>query len=250
MTVSAKLNREYAVRTVAVGLIMLGFCGWSLYDGWLAYPEDNRRFEAVRAELLALDATPAALLQVDAVTRERPVDAPYKARGWATPKKLAKELAELRERAAKMTGPDPAQAAAAQRRWLRELLEKPLRSRNDIQVQNVMALVTGIWSGALLLSLAAKARRRFTADDTGLAGFRPQPIRYEEIVALDLGKWAGKGIAKLRVRTPQGGEAILVLDDWHFRGMGDLLKAIEERRPDLAPAAAPPADSAAGGAAA
>ncbi len=43
MAATAKINTEYAVRTILFGLMLSGFGGWSLYDGIFGYPEHNRR---------------------------------------------------------------------------------------------------------------------------------------------------------------------------------------------------------------
>ncbi|MFA5204806.1 MAG: hypothetical protein WC708_10435 [Lentisphaeria bacterium] len=39
----AKLNKEYAVRGLLFGALLLGFGLWSLYDGVIGYPEHNLR---------------------------------------------------------------------------------------------------------------------------------------------------------------------------------------------------------------
>ena len=59
---------------------------------------------------------------------------------------------------------------------------------------------------------------------------------YEDygVQAVDLTKWDRKGIAKISV-TANGASYRLTLDDWYFKGMGDLLTAVREQRPNLFP---------------
>ncbi len=46
-----KLNREYAVRHLAVAALMLGMSGWFLYDGAVKYPkQDDKFFEEIHAK--------------------------------------------------------------------------------------------------------------------------------------------------------------------------------------------------------
>jgi len=46
-----KLNKEYAVRHLAVAALMLGMSGWFLYDGAVKYPrEDDKFFEEIHAK--------------------------------------------------------------------------------------------------------------------------------------------------------------------------------------------------------
>lgn len=46
MNATAKINPEYAVRTLLFGLMLVGFGGWSLYDGLVGYPRHNERVKA------------------------------------------------------------------------------------------------------------------------------------------------------------------------------------------------------------
>ena len=46
-----KLNREYAVRHLAVAALMLGMSGWFLYDGAVKYPkQDDKFFEEIHSK--------------------------------------------------------------------------------------------------------------------------------------------------------------------------------------------------------
>ena len=69
----AKLNREYAVRVVGVGALMVGMCVWSLYDGLVAWPRCNREMERARPGLLATNLTAEVWLARDAAARS-PID--------------------------------------------------------------------------------------------------------------------------------------------------------------------------------
>ncbi|MEI8078556.1 MAG: hypothetical protein WCH61_02870, partial [bacterium] len=183
-TPQAKLNRDYAIRSLLFGTLLLGFGLWSFYDGLIGYPAHNRR--ALKYQELA-DARQQA---------DWPAVA--KANGWKTEK-----------------------PKAAHNEW-------------DIRTQFIMAAAFGLWGVGALIVLAVRSRRRFHANAAGLHGFRATVVPYAAITAVDLAKWDRKGIAKLNV-TANGTSYRLVLDDWYFKGMGDLLTAVQEQRPELFP---------------
>lgn len=196
VTPQAKLNRDYAIRSLLFGTLLLGFGLWSFYDGLIGYPAHNQR--ALKYQELA-DARQQA--DWPAVAR---------ANGWKTEK-----------------------PKAAHNEW-------------DIRTQFIMATVFGLWGVGALIVLAVRSRRRFHADAAGLHGFRATVVPYAAITAVDLTKWDRKGIAKISV-TANGASYRLTLDDWYFKGMGDLLTAVREQRPNLFPpepvTPTPPADA-------
>lgn len=192
----AKLNRDYAIRSLLFGTLLLGFGLWSFYDGLIGYPAHNQR--ALKYQELA-DAR-----------RQADWPALAKANGWKTER------------------------------------PKPAHNEWDIRTQFIMATVFGLWGAGALTVLAVRSRRRFHADAAGLHGFRAAAVPYAAITAVDLAKWDRKGIARISV-TANGAARRLVLDDWYFKGMGDLLAAVREQRPELFPpepaAPAPPSDA-------
>jgi hypothetical protein len=114
-------------------------------------------------------------------------------------------------------------------------LEDKYHGTWDIRGQFIMALIClplGLVSGFCVLR---NCRRHFAADEDGLKGFLPDTIRYPDIETIDRAKWDSKGIVHLYVQQGDGTRKV-VLDDWKFQGMAEILEVIEEHRPDLAPA--------------
>ncbi len=91
----AKLNREYAARVAGVGVLLVGICLWSLYDGRTAWPRQNRVMERVRPALLATNLTAEAWLSQDGERGTR-LDAAFRSQGVRAPAKLVRKLGELR----------------------------------------------------------------------------------------------------------------------------------------------------------
>lgn len=226
MDITARINTEYAVRTLLVGLMLFAFALWFVYDGAVGYPSNNRQFAAVSAEVLAQNATAGELLQ-EGADGVRPIDRPYQARGWKTSKKLVSVLEELKKHAP----PPKAGEEEKWREWSRKAtadrLAQGLHPEGDIRTQFGMALIFGPAGLFILAGLIRKFPKRFTAAADGLHGFLPQPIPYAAIVEINKLKWDAKGIARITVNL-NGVTHRLVLDDWHFRGMAEVLAEIEK----------------------
>lgn len=221
----AKLNKEYALRIAGVGLLMCGICVWSLYDGITAWPRVNRDLEAVRPALLAEDMTADAWLARDDDNKTR-LQAAFAAENMKAPSKLVKKVSELRVPAG---APVPSIAERTER--LQMLFKAPVYTQRDLNTQFVQAVVTLGLGLAAFLSIAAKARKRYVADDTGLrgSGFGNSPIAYADLAAIDWSKWDEKGIVVLRLKNNRR----LRLDGWHYAGVTKIVDVIKCQRPDL-----------------
>ncbi len=224
----AKLNREYAVRVAGVGLLFLGICIWSLYDGRTAWPRQNQIMEQVRPALLATNLTAEAWLALEEGERETRLDAAFRAHGVKTPAKLVRKLGELRIPDAT---PDRDAARAAQIEQVRKTLEQPVYSARDLRTQDVQAVVTLVLALCAFAAVGSKAGKRFVADDTGLHGngVGAQPIGYDDIQSADWTRWEEKGIVRLTLKDDRR----LRLDGWHFAGMTGIVEEVLQHRPDL-----------------
>jgi len=225
----AKLNREYALRLLGVGALMIGLSLWSLYDGFVAWPRQNRALDVARSALLAQDLSAEAWLDRDA-EGTRPIDAVFAAQGRRAPSKLVKKLGELRVPAA---AADKERVRAMQTEQVRRLFEGPVYDTRDLRSQSIQAAVTLGLALLALLTVARKARLQFAADDSGLSGsgFGNVSIPYTELARIDWSKWDTKGIVVLTLRNGRRHQ----LDAWHFAGMTGLAEALRQHRPDLAP---------------
>ena len=226
----AKLNREYALRMMGVGALMVGMCVWSLVDGKVAWPKKNADLERVRPALLATNLTAEAW-----IAREEggasPLEAAFRQAGSAAPAKLIKKLGEMRLPASSEQMEQMARLREEQAKRVRQLFEGPVYSPHDLQSQSVQAAVTlalGLWAFALV---GLKARRRYVADETGLSGsgVGAETVAYSDIRSADWSKWDDKGIVTLKLKSG----STVRLDGWHFAGMTGIVDAITRARPDL-----------------
>ena len=226
----AKINREYALRILGIGALMVGICVWSLYDGSVAWPQCNQDMEKVRPMLVGTNLTAEAWLAREDDGGASLLDAAFAAQGVAkAPSKLVRKIGELR---LPDSTPDRDAARAAQIEQVHKTFEKPVYNEHDLQTQFVQATVTlllGLWAFAVV---GLKARKRFIADGNGLSGngIGARPIAYADIQSIDWEKWDEKGIVKLALKT--GGR--LTLDGWHFAGITGVVDEIVKHRPELA----------------
>ncbi|MEI7902730.1 MAG: hypothetical protein WCK89_20980 [bacterium] len=227
--VEAKLNREYAVRILGVGALMVGMCVWSLYDGKVAWPRHNRSLEQVRPALLATRLTAEAWVAHDELGVS-PLGAAFHTNSLVLPSKLIKKLSELKipQSASEKTALYEMQAKRVQK-----LFESPVYNSHDLQTQFVQAAITLSLGLLAFLSLGLKARKRYCAAETGLcgSGFSGKEIPYSDLLRIDWAKWDDKGIVTL---TFKSGER-RTLDGWHFTGMPEVVAEIQKQRPDLCP---------------
>ena len=229
MMTEAKINREYALRIIGVGALMVGICLWSLYDGMVAWPRCNQEMEQVRPMLVGTNLTAEAWFAQEEEGSNSLLAKTFATQNVKPASKLVRKLGELR---LSDSVPDRDAARAAQLEQVHKLFEKPVYSDHDLQTQFVQATITlllGLWAFAVV---GLKARKRFVADDNGLSGngIGTQPIAYGDIKTIDWAKWDEKGIVKLTLNT--GGR--LTLDAWHFAGIKGIVDGIVKRRPELA----------------
>jgi hypothetical protein len=208
---------------------MFGMCLWSLYDGIVGWPGQNRKMERVRPALLTTNLTAEAWVARDEDGKS-PLSAAFSGQGLAAPSKLFRKLDEMKVTA---SGGDKAALYELQAKRVKKLFEGPVYNAHDLQTQFVQAGVTLCLGALALLSLGLKARRRFFADEAGLhgSGFGGRTLAYGDIARIDWAKWDEKGIVTV---TLQSGERHR-LDGWHFAGMTGVVDEIRARRPDLCP---------------
>ncbi len=223
----AKLNREYAMRVLGVGALMVGMCVWSLYDGRVNWPRQNRLMEQVRPDLLSTNLTAEAWLE-PGESGVSPLEAAFVSKGFRPPSKLIKKLSELK---VPDTATDREALRQAQAESVTKILKGPVYSEHDLSTQFIQAAVTlafGLWAFCVI---GVKARKRYQANGDGLggSGVGGRTVGYADITAIDWSKWDEKGIMKLTLKSG----ACLTLDGWHFAGMNGIADEILKHRPEL-----------------
>jgi hypothetical protein len=227
--VIAKLNREYALRLIGVGAMMVGICLWSIYDGAIAYPKINTTLESVRGELLATNLTVTAWLE-RGEDEKTPLDLVFAKQGKSAPAKLVKKMGELK--LPKEMANDTA-SREAQAKHLLELLKKPVYSDQDLSTQFVQAGITLFLALLAFGVIVFRSTRNYIADEQGLSGTGVglKPLAYEDIASVDWSRWQDKGIVRL-TRTDQ---QVLTLDGWYYAGITQMVDEIIKHRPELGP---------------
>lgn len=234
MQAKTTLNLDYVWRTALFGIVFTGWGMWSLYDGLVGYPKFNEKhgyeayvelYEKAREEAeTEISNASTAYEQREAVNSI-----------W-NKKYRPRFLEKLRQ--TDWWGSYEASASTeegAPRRGLEAVhqLEENYNTPWDIRAQYFMAVVC-LPLGLLALStLGLSATRSHAADDEGLHGFASTPIPYDSIQSIDWSRWHRKGIAKLTAAVNSSSRTFK-LDEWKFRGMDDILKAVEQKRPELA----------------
>lgn len=231
MTATARLNQEYAWRMLGVGTMMVCLAGWALYDGVIAYPRMNTRYEAVRPELVARELTAGEWVKPAGEEGLSLFEQAFKERGIALPKTLFTRLRTLREQVSKQTV-QPEQVAVFREQQLadtHQLLEQPLKSEQDIRSQFVMAILAGLAAVMAFVAVGRKAGRRVTAAAEGIQGLAASVVPYADIASLDWARWEGKRIICFLLRDGRR----LTLDGWHYKGTEEVVAMVLHHRPDL-----------------
>lgn len=225
----AKLNKDYALRVLGVGILMFFICAWSLIDGLKVWPQRNRDMQNMRPHLLATNLSAEAWLQQDA-EQASPLTQLFAHQDLRVPARLTRNLADLRL-------PSHESISDEKRAWqleeIRKVFEEPIYTARDLQTQFVQAVLTfllGLWAMALI---AWRASRRYCASATSFSGngFGATPIPYSHIKVVDWRQWENKGIVKFRLQDGRN----VRLDGWHYRGVSALVDALLAARPDLKP---------------
>jgi hypothetical protein len=224
----AQLNRDYALRFLVVGALMLGMCAWSLFDHFVAWPQKNRDLDRVRPALLATNLTAEAWCE-PGPGGVSPLAGAFLAHGSRVPAKLVAKLGELKLPGA--PGDQTAMREALGQR-VRQTLTGPVYSAHDLQGQLVQAALTLALGLLAFTSVGLKARRRFVADAAGLSGsgFGSTPLAYADIVRIEWTRWETKGIVVIVLLSGR----TVKLDGWHFAGVTGIVEEIKRQRPDLA----------------
>ena len=223
---TAKLNREYALRMSAVGLLMLAVCGWSVYDGHVAWPRENAKLEAARPLLTATNRTAEAWLETgeNGLT---PLQDAFATKGLTPPKKLIRKLGQLQLPSRVTENREEMRTKLEQQ--VVELFGHPVYNEHDLMSQNYQAIATRIAGLVLLFIPFSKRSTRYVSDEDGLHGNGfGGDLAYSDIKSIDWRLWQKKGIVDLE--TPKGR---IRLDAWHFAGIKEIVADIEAKRPEL-----------------
>lgn len=226
MKVQLTLNPEYAIRWVAVSLLMIAISIWSVYDGIISYPRMNRQLSSVAQYIAEPGMTPTRLLEIEG--RQRRIDAIYtkQLNIRKAPRRLVGKVKDLAKQAMKAQDSvkpgHNSDFVLEQNKQLRELVcNTPLWSEHDIRSQFVMAVLTLVLGIAAALTLLYRRIKAGCLDGDTFRGFGA-PFDMNDITSVDDSSWKGKGILRLHIKDGRQ----IVLDAWHYNGVKDIKRHI------------------------
>ena len=190
MQVHARISKEWRRRMTMLFIMLFGSTLWFLYDGYVAWPAETKRFEIYQemAEKLI-------------------------AEGQATDEKdPALEQAWTRH---------------AEKNQLSTKVPKH-RSPDDLSGQRIAGWV--LFAGAAIFTawVVWNHTRSVRADGDIITGASGQQVHLDTIVEMDRRKWASKGIA-YAIYEVDGKRRRLCLDDHKFLGCEAIILEAEKR---------------------
>jgi hypothetical protein len=207
----AENNPKFYSRFKWLGLGAIAFMFYCLYDGYINYPAQMERGEALFA--IAEEVLPNEKKQEIAQAGHGKPDA------YLLIKKQMPDYPELKE---------AWETKAAAEGWPK-IPPKKLRTEGDILGQYVMAAIAlagGIW---FITTVLRTNGRWFELNENGITSRWGESFSLDQVTAIDKKQWRDKGIARVRYTTPSGRQKTFVVDNYkyHKRTTDEILRQIE-----------------------
>lgn len=207
----AENNPKFYSRFKWLGLGAIAFMFYCLYDGYINYPAQKERGEALIAvaEEVLSDEKKREISQAG----HGPHDA------YLLIKKQMPDYPELKE---------AWESKASAEGWPK-IPPKKLRTDGDILGQYVMAaiaLLGGIW---FLTTVVRTSGRWFELNENGITSRWGESFSLDQVTAIDKKQWRDKGIARVRYKTPRGRQRTFVVDNYkyHKKTTDEIMRQIE-----------------------
>lgn len=201
MPATTKIAGQYRLRLVLIAAMCLFWTVWSLYDGLVAYPAQNRHAEvhdflfegevsdvprAMKQQHWIKFAQERGLPEGNSQANDFPEDQQFDLwRTYAVVYGLAPDAPPKHH------------------------------SESSIFTQFIMAAITAPIGLIFLFSYLTSYRRWIRSDEEQVSTNAGQNVPYNDITRLDKERWKAKGIATVHYETKQGAGKI-ILDDWKF----------------------------------
>jgi hypothetical protein len=238
MRIECGPTTERVIRNTLLLIFIALFAAWFAYDGWKGWPEQNHRefLEQIPVDERPLAAkgpiydsvTEKSVEQADACLRQGTGVAAQKAalaklyggpptyenaRGWYYFGPVYRVTLPL-----DLGG--PAMKAAGQRGQ---------RGVYDLVFQKFLAIGLGGFALFMAWFVMRIRRTRVVLDEGGLTSRDKGPIRWEDMKALDISRFARKGCVDL-VYNDNGTERSLRLNEYHVAAFEDVIDALCARK--------------------
>lgn len=232
MRIESGPTRERKVRTTLFVVLCAGMGGWFAYDGWIGYPEKNRREH--------IEALP---FEKRAEAADAKIYASVTTKSLAGAKKALKKLdiPAQRKALAEIYGGPP--SFEDEQTWYyfgptyrvklilkdgkprRVVGESAEKSSGELRTQRWLASCLGLVAAVLLLILVRVWRTQLVLDDQGLSFGRLRTIPWADMKALDTGRFLKKGWVDL-VYQANGANRRIRLDEYHLAQFDEVIAAI------------------------
>lgn len=220
MKMTTQLNREYALRLLGVGAMLLFATGWFYYDGTFTYPSANEATAPVCATLVATGKTARELVNTDKGEKSLFAQAFDKA-GVEVPGPMFDIIRSV------VTANAP---EADDVKYAQHALKQPIYSPQDIQAQFTSAMVAAFFMCVILVLLLKRKFTTYTLEDNQLivAHFGKEKVYLlDQLTLIDQARWTNKNILLVFFKT-----GLVKLDAWHYMGVSELYKELINRFPE------------------
>lgn len=237
--ITTKSTGERIIRNVLVALMLIGYSGWSFYDGFIGYPEENlaRARNAIPAEAQA-DATinqKIVLENLQKMTargvlrrgkRLSEVEAELGPPTWAGP-----QISEERDTAYWF---GPAGTLIVRYDSLKVLTNeaqfKPgLHTEKDLFIQKLMGATIGVLGLYCVLRVIGMLATSVTLSDAGLKTPKGRLIPFDAMTGMDASDFKDKG--RIYLSYDAGGkEKTFTLDDYKMAAFKPIVTEICNRK--------------------
>jgi hypothetical protein len=190
MKVHARISKEWRRRMTFMAIMLNGSALWFLYDGLIAWPSEQKRYEQLVT--ITADVVPEGTKLTD--------KDPAVARAWA-------DYAAKNDLPAKLP---------------------KHRSPGDLSGQRLIGGVFLFFGLSFVGWVALQHRKSVRADGDIITGAGGETVHFDSIVEMDRRKWENKGIA-YAIYEKDGKRRRLCLDDHKFIGCEEIILEAERR---------------------
>lgn len=205
MNVHARISKEWRRRMTLMALMINGSALWFCYDGWIAWPAEEARYQQLVT--VTADIVPEGA-KLD-------IEDPAVVRAWAHYAKAN----DLKPKVPKN------------------------RTPGDLSGQRIIGGVMLGFGLAFLAWMALQHRKSVRAEGDIITGANGETVHLDSIVDMDRRKWNNKGIA-YAIYEQNGKRRRLCLDDHKFIGCEEIILEAERRIAARAAASTPNNDAA------
>ena len=190
--IRAEIDSKFILRFLIIGIVMIGFGLYCVYDGFIAYPKELEKAKGFYTQTVSPDG--------------KMEWTPVPAEQW-------QEIAEANN-------------------WTLSEPHKPDVMQGKIYWQYGMAIMSFLVGIPILVHYLRSKNAWIEADETGISNHSGQKVAYSEIEGVDKSRWEKKGIAKVAYTADQKKKIFVIDDLKFLRKPTDEIMATVESNID------------------